>query len=484
MYMSKVSSARQASGGAIATERPDYAMEPLNSYAPIWMKGFLAISLIVLVSLLVFNSLVYVGRLHLSLSMPLSTLWRAGVYFLVIMNLAVLAWRVLLVLRYRPAAPCADADLKSCTVIIPAYNEGPQVLETLRSVMSSDFPADMLQVICVDDGSKDDTWLWMLKGGEEFGDRVELIRSPMNQGKRHALNHGFLRATGEILVTIDSDSVIERTTLRSMVSVFCRNPRVGAVAGNVRVLNTGEGVIPKMLDVAFTYSFDFIRAAQSTFNTVMCTPGALSAYDAALVSKVREKWLHQTFMGQPANIGEDRAMTNLILKEQRLVHFQSDAVVFTNVPVEYKGLCKMMLRWARSNIRETIALSRFGFTRFRPEPVLGAQVDLAQQWVRMGANELLKAGLIASLITWPGVTLYGLLGGIFVASLMPAFFYLIRHRSLACLWAFPYSMFMLFGLSWISLYALLTPHKNGWLTRNLATQDYRMQEPRWQDDVA
>ncbi|MFH1914531.1 MAG: glycosyltransferase family 2 protein [Pseudomonadota bacterium] len=478
--MNKVSPGQ---GGASAS-RTGYAMAPGNAGASVWMKGFLAVSLMVLLALIVFNSLLYAGKMHLSLSMPLSAVWRTGVYLLILINLGVLAWRVSLVLRYRPAAHCADDQLVPCTVIIPAYNEGRQVLDTLRSVMASDYPADKLQVICVDDGSKDDTWLWMLKGGEEFGDRVELIRQPRNQGKRHALNEGFLRATGSVLVTIDSDSEIEPTTLRSIVSVFCRNPRVGAVAGNVRVLNTRQGIIPKMLDVAFTYSFDFIRASQSTFNTVMCTPGALSAYDAALVMKIRESWLHQTFLGQPANIGEDRAMTNLILKEGRLVHFQSDAVVYTNVPVKYLGLCKMMLRWARSNIRETIALSRFGFTRFRPEPVLGAQVDLTHQWMRLSCNELLKLGLVSSLINWPGVTLYGLAVGMFLASIMPAFLYLLRYRSLACLWAFPYMVFMLFGLTWISLYALFTPHKNGWLTRDIATTTLPLQEKQWQDEAA
>jgi hyaluronan synthase len=448
------------------------------------MKGFLALSLVVLAALLLFSYLYYSGAIDMARALPLSDIWKAAVSCLVLMNSGMLVWRILLVLMYRPATPCTDAELKACTVIIPAYNEGQQVLGTLRSVMASDYPEDKLQVICVDDGSKDDTWLWMLKGGEEFGDRVELIRCPVNQGKRHALNQGFLRATGDVLVTIDSDSEVETSTLRRMISVFCRNPRVGAVAGNVRVLNTTQGIIPKMLDVAFTYSFDFIRAAQSSFNTVMCTPGALSAYDAGVVRKVREQWLHQTFMGRPANIGEDRALTNLILREERLVLFQSDAVVYTNVPVEYRGLCKMMLRWARSNIRETIALTRFGFTRFRPEPVIGAQIDLAHQWVRMTANEALKVAVIASLITWPAATLYGLVVGTCIASIMPALFYLLRHRSLACVWALPYSLFMFFGLSWISLYALLTPQKNGWLTRDIAPRSVPLRDPQWRDDVA
>ena len=161
-------------------------------------------------------------------------------------------------------------------------------------------------------------------------------------------------------------------------------------------------------------------------------------------------------------------MTNLILKAGRLVHFQSNAIVYTNVPTRYRGLCKMLLRWARSNIRETIALSRFGYTRFRKEPVLSAQVDLSLHWLRMVTGESSKFVLAAALIAWPQATITSLLGGVVVASLLPMFFYFFRYKSMACLYAIPYSVFMLFGLSWVSLYALFTPHKNGWLTRTIA----------------
>ncbi|MBU1247322.1 MAG: glycosyltransferase family 2 protein [Proteobacteria bacterium] len=466
--MGKISSVHPAIHCQAGADYSAQPVKPVPTGVPGWKKCFLAISLIVLATVVVINYMTYSGDFGFLKDIPRNPVWKNGIFLLLFLNLSVLVWRIVLVMMYRPAQACNDDELKSCTVIIPAYNEGRQVLDTLHSVFLSDYPAEKLQVICVDDGSKDDTWYWMQQGRRELGTKVELIRSPKNQGKRHALNHGFLRAKGEILVTIDSDSEVAPTTLRNMISVFCRNPRVGAVAGNVRVMNTNQGLIPKMLDVAFTYSFDFIRAAQSSINTVVCTPGALSAYDHSVVTKIREKWLHQTFMGRPANIGEDRAMTNLILKEGRLVHFQSDAVVYTNVPVEYRGLCKMLLRWARSNIRETIAFSRFGFTRFRPESVLGAQVDLAHQWVRMIMTEVGKLGLVIALISWPVTTIYSLFLGVFFASLIPAFFYLLRHRSIACLWAFPYSIFMLFCLSWVSFYALLTPHKNGWLTRNIA----------------
>jgi hyaluronan synthase len=128
--------------------------------------------------------------------------------------------------------------------------------------------------------------------------------------------------------------------------------RVGAVAGNVRVENSNRGALPMMMDTAFVFSFEFIRAGQSVINTVMCTPGALSAYRGSVLLKVLNEWLGQTFMGRRANIGEDRALTNLILREGYLTRFQKNALVYTEVPMTYRNLYKMLLRWARSNVRE------------------------------------------------------------------------------------------------------------------------------------
>ncbi|MBU2550921.1 MAG: glycosyltransferase family 2 protein, partial [Proteobacteria bacterium] len=236
---------------------------------------------------------------------------------------------------------------------------------------------------------------------------------------------------------------------------------------NVRVLNMSEGVIPRMLDVNFTYSFDFIRAGQSRINTVMCTPGALSAYRRDVIMPVIDEWLNQTFMGQAAAIGEDRALTNLILREGYHVHFAREAQVFTNVPVKFNGLCKMLLRWARSNVRENLVMSGFAFKHFRDTPALGARINLIMSWFGMTVGEVLKTMALLYLLAYPLTVGYGMIAGGTLAALFPGIFYIMRHRSSNFLYAFPYSIFWMFGLSWISLYALFTPQKSAWLTRDL-----------------
>ena len=377
-------------------------------------------------------------------------------------------WRIYLAVTYRDMEPCPDQDLPEVTVVVPAYNEGAQVLATMRSLAASDYPPEKLHMVAVDDGSRDDTWDWMCKAGQELGERVELVRLASNQGKRHALYKGFARARGSVLVTVDSDSEVLPSTLRHLVTPMVRDPRCGAVAGNVRVLNHGQGIIPRMMEVSFVFSFDFIRAAQSRINTVMTTPGALAAYREEAIRPHLEGWLNQHFCGRPANIGEDRALTNLVLANGHHALFARQAVVLTEVPVHYRGLCRMFLRWARSNLRETLVMAGFIFRRFRHTPALGARVNLLIHLFRMTAGEWLKVGALGLILLSPQVMAINLLLGALIGGSLPALVYVLRHRNANFLWAFPYTLFWMVALSWISIWALLTPHKNGWLTRGLA----------------
>jgi len=377
---------------------------------------------------------------------------------------AVLIWRVVLAVKHRPIPPCGDDRLPFITVIVPAYNEGAQVRATLLSLARSDYPHHRMRIIAVNDGSTDSTLEELRRAACELSGRVQVVHYSRNRGKRYALHRGIALSRGEVIVTVDSDSEVRSDTLRHLVSPFVRDHRVGAVAGNVRVLNRQAGVIPRMLDVVFAWGFDFIRAGQSEVNTVMCTPGALSAYRRRVVLAVLDDWLHQTFCGRPANIGEDRAMTNLILRAGYHVLFQRDAVVYTEVPTRFPKLCRMLLRWARSNIRETLIMSRFAFRRFRSTGSTGARINLILSWVGL-VSPLWWSLTVILLPLHPSLSALNLVLGASTGALLPMTFYLVRRRCLGCLWALPYGLYSLLLLSWITPYALLTPHRTGWLTR-------------------
>ncbi|CAN5249904.1 glycosyltransferase family 2 protein [soil metagenome] len=390
----------------------------------------------------------------------------AGI-FLLFFKLGFLTFIARLFFRYKPVSSVNDEELPTCTVIVPAYNEGKLVYSTLLSLVNSDYPAEKLQLLAIDDGSKDDTWEWMKIAKEQLGDRVSILQQPENQGKRHALYRGFNLATGEVFVTVDSDSIVEKDTLRNLVSPFITNEDCGAVAGNVRVLNNEKAIIPRMLNVSFVFSFEFIRSAQSVLGSVLCTPGALAAYRSKAVMNCLPEWINQTFMGQPTDIGEDRAMTNMILKQGYHVLFQRNAYVLTNIPEKYSSLHKMFTRWERSNVRENLMMSKFAFKPFRDGSRSGTRFLLLNQWMRMLTAFPLFLIMIVLLISHPILFISSTLLSILVFSSLPAFFYAKKYNISEAFWAYSYSIFYTFSLFWITPYAMATANRRGWLTREL-----------------
>ena len=81
-------------------------------------------------------------------------------------------------------------------MLIPAYNEGAMVEKALYSVAAADYPKDLLEIICIDDGSRDDTWNYIQRARQRYPQLIQAIRFPKNRGKREALYAGFLQGPG------------------------------------------------------------------------------------------------------------------------------------------------------------------------------------------------------------------------------------------------------------------------------------------------
>lgn len=397
-----------------------------------------------------------------------STLGSVFFYF----TMCVIAFKILFLIylivhyfRYRPIDSVNDNILPELTVIVPAYNEGRFVFETIKSIAQSNYPKSKIQLIAIDDGSKDDTWKWMLKAKEQFGDFLSIYQQPENKGKRYALYRGFNIATGDVIVTIDSDSIIDGNTLRNLVSPFVVDKNCGAVAGNVRIHNLKNAIIPKMLNVSFAFSFGFIRAAQSQMKTVLCTPGALSAYRKEAVVNCLDAWINQTFLGVKTDIGEDRAMTNMIMKQGYNTLFQSNAFVYTNIPEKFNTLRRMFTRWERSNVRENIMMSKFAFSNFRKENKQKARILLTNQWLTIISAYPSLFVMVLIIISYPRLFISSTIISVALLSILPALYFAIKHGFRKSFWIFTYNLFYAFTLFWITPYAILTARKRGWLTR-------------------
>jgi hyaluronan synthase len=378
------------------------------------------------------------------------------------MGMLLLVIRTLLWAGYRPFAPVSFDEAPRLSVVIPAYNEGAMVRQAVEACARAEYPPDRLEIVVVNDGSTDDTGAHVDRARRDHPDLVQAIHLAANAGKRAALAAGFARASGDVIVTVDSDSLIERGALLAIAGPF-RDARVGVVAGKVCVLNRFRSILPRMLHVRFVLSFDFLRSVQSSYGTVYCCPGALSAYRASVIKPLVPEWLRQRFLGGQCTIGEDRAMTNNVLASGYRAVYQRTAVVHTMAPERYRQLCKMFIRWDRSYIREEIRLWKIMWRLPFPALVL----TILESTITNLRYPVAYASLFLMIhLSWQDPwTILRLLISIGLVSLFYTLYFLHSERSREFLFGILYAYFSFVGLLWIFPYALVTVRNRRWLTR-------------------
>ena len=250
--------------------------------------------------------------------------------------------------------------------MIPCFNEEQWIQQTIISCINQNYPIDKLEVIVIDDCSNDKSVEKikeivdkLVKENERFEvkDRIKYIVQKQNAGKREALAVGAKEAKHDLLVFVDSDSFLAPNAIRNLVQPF-KDPKMGGVAGRTDVANTYTNVLTKMQSVRYYIAFRIMKAAEARFDAVTCLSGPLSCYRRDIVIENTDAWLNQSFLGQKATFGDDRAMTNFVLSKYR-TGYQDTAVCSTIVPNKYKVFLKQQMRWKRSWLRESLIAGKF-----------------------------------------------------------------------------------------------------------------------------
>ena len=363
--------------------------------------------------------------------------------------------RIALACFYRPPR---DLGLRPpVTVALSCKNEESSIAKTLDCVFASDYPADRLQVIAVDDGSTDGTWEALVRARTRHPS-LELIRFDTNRGKRFGMAAAARRATGDIVVYVDSDSFVQRDALARIVQGFA-DPEVAAVCGHGKVANAGVNFLTKMQEVRYYVAFRIVKSAESLFSTVTCCSGCLAAYRRTLLLEILDTWLAQSFLGRPATFGDDRSLTNFMLRRWRVI-YDSTAVCATIVPETFGQFFRQQLRWKKSWIRESLLASFFMWKRHPLAAFyfyLGVIFPLVSPAVVFVALVLPLVGLGQfSYLYIYGTTLMALLYGLV---------YLVRHKTSLWFYGLAFSIFYMTVLVWQTYYALATVRRNHWGTR-------------------
>ena len=293
------------------------------------------------------------GRILAGRAVP-ALVWFSFSYF-VIVSLRVMYQLITYLLYDYPT----DIDYKpTISVIIPVYNEEAFVEKCIDSVVNSDYPKEKMEIMVIDDGSTDNTWSVLVGLAAKYMDRITLLQNPQNMGKRAAMANGIRNSTGEIIITVDSDTVVSPNAFSEIVKGFV-DPKTGAISGKITAWNNGDTLVSKAVAIRYLVAFDFTRASESANGIVQCCSGPLSAYRREIIMRELDYWEHQTFLGAKCTNGDDRALTAIVMRQGYDVHYARSAVARTIVPDSPQSLYHTLTRWDRSYLRETYLLAKF-----------------------------------------------------------------------------------------------------------------------------
>lgn len=240
-------------------------------------------------------------------------------------------------------------DRLSVGVVIPVYNEDPQLLrQCVESLCLQTRKPSFIHI--TDDGSTTSDYAearwWIEDTARSYGISVMWIRT-RNRGKRHAQAVGFGRWRPDIWITCDSDSQLAPNAIEELLKPF-KSWRVQSVAGLVCATNNRDNLLARITDLWYVTNQLVDRSALSTVGSVMVNSGPIAAYRTDVIMSGLHLYLNETFMGRPVTFSDDSFLTLLALLKGRTVQ-QSSAVAFSHMPVTVSHHLRQYLRWMRGS---------------------------------------------------------------------------------------------------------------------------------------
>ena len=239
----------------------------------------------------------------------------------------------------RHGGPDSLPDLPSSpplvSVLVPCFNEGENVAETIAGVAAQRYPN--LEIIAIDDGSSDGTGAALDRLTARYP-QLRVVHHATNQGKAMGLRMGALVARGEYLVCIDGDAVLHPNATAHLVAPLIRWPRVGAVTGNPRI-RTRSTLLGRIQVGEFSSIIGLIKRAQRVYGNVFTVSGVIASF--------RRAALQQAGYWSLDMVTEDIDVSWALQLNHWSIQYEPNAIAWILMPETFKGLWRQRLRWAQ-----------------------------------------------------------------------------------------------------------------------------------------
>jgi cellulose synthase/poly-beta-1,6-N-acetylglucosamine synthase-like glycosyltransferase len=303
------------------------------------------------------------------------------------------------------------------SILLPCYNEGKTVYDTVESISKSNYPVEKFEIIARDDCSSDDSYDWLLQAQRDFTNiPISVAKNDQNSGKAHTVYAALKSSKAEIILSIDSDCIFHPDAIRELVACFA-DPKIGAVGGAVGVRNVNENLLTKGQTFVYYMSFHLIKMLETWSKSVTCISGCMFAIRRELMVSLDAAVMERSFLGIPVNDGEDRFLTHMVLLAGYGTIINTAAQCLTTVPNNFETLFKQQIRWQRSGVRDfivTLKNLRAHLTKVHPmalySQLLPTCAALAGVLLMI---LLLNTGIVSLAVAPIFFTFYGALAAVF-----------------------------------------------------------------------
>jgi cellulose synthase/poly-beta-1,6-N-acetylglucosamine synthase-like glycosyltransferase len=224
------------------------------------------------------------------------------------------------------------------SVIIPTFNGGSGLGRTIASLHRQTLRP--VEIIVVDDGSTDDTRA-VAERARAQGLVDMVICHGTRCGRSPAINAAARFASGDLLLTVDADTVFEPTVVARMAAVF-NDPRVGGASCNIAISNDRDSLWTGLQSVEYLMSISAGRSVLDFADAIACLSGACSMYR-------RDVFMQQG--GLDVGPGEDLEYSLRLRRLGYVIRFVLDAWAETDGPARAIGLLRQRARWDRDAVR-------------------------------------------------------------------------------------------------------------------------------------
>jgi hyaluronan synthase len=371
--------------------------------------------------------------------------------------LGIISWSVWVSRRFLTALykPVQNDHREAASVVAPAYREDPDVLEI---AVGSWLEAGVDEVVLV---MPDDEPYNLARARAAFDHqrRVRVVTTD-DPAKRNSLRIGIAAATKPIVVLSDSDTIWETDLLSNLLMPFA-DPQVGGVGTRQRVIGVKGSVWRRAADWMLDAKYLVYTPAMARKGGVSCLSGRTVAYRRQIVTEVLPDLVDETFFGRRCVSGDDGRLTWLVLNKGYKTTYQSNAVAWTMMPATVRGFLMQRVRWSRNTYRCYLRATFRGWLFRQPliTRVSVLQGMLAPFSLTVGfafAGFAAARGDLISLGLWSAWIVLG--RGI------RAFDHL-RENPRSILLLPLMTINVLFVLTAIKYYTLLTMNKQAWITR-------------------